>query len=660
MAKYFIAVDCSNAFNTLSRDAILEALQAQQPRLLPMYKLIYGGASRLFFGKQVINSETGVRQGDPLSPLLFSLTIHEILKEVSSLCGVLGFMDDIYLHGDDFTVLESAFFVVQERLEAIGLKVNLKKTVKFCNVSFPDAPLPVNRGDAVDQVVPVAFSENPEQYHAFLASSWVTCTRVLGAFIGTDEEVALCLDRKALSVIADINRLCILADSDVAFPLQDIVLLLRFCVAPCSKVGYLMNCMPPRLVKGSLGVLDDVLVSIMARLLDIPVGAMSREACVLMRLPIRQGGMGISSVADFCEIRYEESRRSLELSGDETKLDDPVDWYKDFLVNHAESLHMGRKNLKELYSGSKDVLNIANAFLRAVPKHAYLVLTDAAMRISIRALLGINPCVLLPGVPNLVNGVGSVSVDDELGVAVDTSIINNSLNPEPEVIHQGVIRIEVAPAVSDAMKINGIEERSCCSKWLKCPLCQGEVTPVHHLHCNSVNGTLISRHDEAKERLRKLLKKRQYICRAEPRRRDQDGFLEYKDGRRADLEIAKSDGAQHMTAADILITSGIIKRGEAQKSAKYNDCYGGPEHFHPVVISVLGRFGRRAIEFVNRYDLFQGLDKLAFSVMFHNATARVAERWYKLVFEARWDAQARRRLEVPSLVNRRRRHGVVA
>jgi hypothetical protein len=370
--------------------------------------------------------------------------------------------------------------------------------------------------------------------------------------------------------------------------------------------------------------------------------------------------MGFSSVADFCDIRYEESLRSLGLSKDKTKLDDPVHWYKDFLVNHAESLHMKRNNLKELYSGCEDVCNLSGAFLRALPRHAYLVLTDAAMRISIRAILGINPCVLLPGVPNLVGGLGSDSVEEELGVAVDTNIINNSLNPEPVVIRQGVIRIEVAAPVTDAMKISGIKDKSGCSSWVVCPLCGHEVTPVHLLHCNSVNGALISRHDEVVERFRKLLRKRHLNCRSEPRRRDQNGVREYQDGRRADLEIAESDGAQHMAAADILVTSGVMKRGEAQKSAKYNDCYGGPEHFHPVVISVLGRPGRKAIQFVWKYQLFQGLDKLAFSVMFHNATARVAERWYKLVFEARWDAQAKLRKEAPSLVNTRRRRAIAA
>ena len=41
-------------------------------------------ASKLLFGATEISSEMGVQQGDPLGPLLFSLTLQPLLRELAS------------------------------------------------------------------------------------------------------------------------------------------------------------------------------------------------------------------------------------------------------------------------------------------------------------------------------------------------------------------------------------------------------------------------------------------------------------------------------------------------------------------------------------------------------------------------------------------------
>ena len=44
----------------------------------------YNSSSSLFFGKDVIQPAEGVRLGDPIGPLLFCLSIHDVLLPLKS------------------------------------------------------------------------------------------------------------------------------------------------------------------------------------------------------------------------------------------------------------------------------------------------------------------------------------------------------------------------------------------------------------------------------------------------------------------------------------------------------------------------------------------------------------------------------------------------
>ena len=52
-----------------------------------LYNLIwqaYSGVSHLFYGENIIPSVTGIQQGDPFGPALFSLGIDPIVRSVGS------------------------------------------------------------------------------------------------------------------------------------------------------------------------------------------------------------------------------------------------------------------------------------------------------------------------------------------------------------------------------------------------------------------------------------------------------------------------------------------------------------------------------------------------------------------------------------------------
>ena len=71
-----LKVDFSNAFNSVRRDKILEAVKSSIPELFLFVSSAYTVPSYLMCGDSIILPEEGVQQGDPLGPLLFCLTLY--------------------------------------------------------------------------------------------------------------------------------------------------------------------------------------------------------------------------------------------------------------------------------------------------------------------------------------------------------------------------------------------------------------------------------------------------------------------------------------------------------------------------------------------------------------------------------------------------------
>ena len=86
--------DFSNAFNTLRRDCMLEAVKQACPEDYNFCRLSYENRSYLFYEDHIISSEVGPQQGDPIGPLLFGLTIQPILQGLQSQLAV-GYLDDL-------------------------------------------------------------------------------------------------------------------------------------------------------------------------------------------------------------------------------------------------------------------------------------------------------------------------------------------------------------------------------------------------------------------------------------------------------------------------------------------------------------------------------------------------------------------------------------
>jgi hypothetical protein len=123
--QVLVKLDFSNAFNSLRRDAMLEAAAKFIPDLLPYIISAYGSPSTLCFGNEKLESLEGIQQGDPLGPLLFCITIHKVLQSIKSTF-VSGYLDDVGIGGDVQSVVEDIQLVEFEATR-LGLRLNHSK-----------------------------------------------------------------------------------------------------------------------------------------------------------------------------------------------------------------------------------------------------------------------------------------------------------------------------------------------------------------------------------------------------------------------------------------------------------------------------------------------------------------------------------------------------
>ena len=81
--KILVKVDFRNAFNSVSRQAMLRASRSRLPEVAPWADWCYGVGSELRFGEHTVQSSSGVQQGGPLGPLLFALSLQRALATAS-------------------------------------------------------------------------------------------------------------------------------------------------------------------------------------------------------------------------------------------------------------------------------------------------------------------------------------------------------------------------------------------------------------------------------------------------------------------------------------------------------------------------------------------------------------------------------------------------
>jgi Reverse transcriptase (RNA-dependent DNA polymerase) len=260
--QVFMKLDFKNAFNTLRRDTILEAVSRHFPEMLPFASSTLTTASVLQFGKFSISSEEGAQQGDPLGPLYFCITIHDVIRSLRSEL-ILAYLDDVTLGGSAEDVAQD-FVVIEKEAAKLGLMLNRSK----CELSG-HTEASRKRFQTLGITVPEVNTND---------------VMLLGAPLSVGRQLDLTLSEKREELQTLASRLPLMPAHDSLYLLRNVLtaprMLYLLRTAPCTG-------------SNELQLYDDLLRDTTSMTLNVDLsGNRWRQAS----LAVRWGGLGIRGV----------------------------------------------------------------------------------------------------------------------------------------------------------------------------------------------------------------------------------------------------------------------------------------------------------------------------------------------------------------------------
>ena len=261
-----LLLDFSNAFNSVSREAIFSEVRSQIPTLSAWMESCYSCQPLLFLGEESIRSCCGVQQGDPLGPLGFALALHPLAERIKSEVPGLSlnawYLDDGTLVGSPGD-LAAALYIIERDGPTIGLQLNRKKSLLY----IPES------ADASQSPLP---PEIPVTRRGF---------SLLGCPIGPPDFCEEVFQQRILKVKASLSTLREMADSQLE------ITLLRSCLS-LPKVAFVLRSCPPSYIYSATDTFDRVIREALEATIGGPLPNWSwRKAS----LPSSRGGLNLRS-----------------------------------------------------------------------------------------------------------------------------------------------------------------------------------------------------------------------------------------------------------------------------------------------------------------------------------------------------------------------------
>lgn len=145
---YVLSLDLNKAFDSVDHEALLRILRIHglPDEFVTYMRHVYSNSTTSFQGDDWVSEplipSRGVRQGDPLSPVVFNMCINYMINKLPEAVGVsfgtgmrlncLAYADDIILLASSKKGMEDIVTVAAENLKACGLSINVEKSFAFC------------------------------------------------------------------------------------------------------------------------------------------------------------------------------------------------------------------------------------------------------------------------------------------------------------------------------------------------------------------------------------------------------------------------------------------------------------------------------------------------------------------------------------------------
>ena len=133
--KAILKVDFENAFNSIRRDKILQAVEKHIPELVPYVHSAYSSPTTLQWDNVQLVSAESIQQGDPIGPMLFCIAIHELVSSLSSDLNVF-YLNDGTIGGNPVSLAADLRRTIEERGRELGLRLNVSKSELICKDEF--------------------------------------------------------------------------------------------------------------------------------------------------------------------------------------------------------------------------------------------------------------------------------------------------------------------------------------------------------------------------------------------------------------------------------------------------------------------------------------------------------------------------------------------